>query len=461
MAKFGDAADLGKIIQEFQVDKGLPFSNLLKPERLDAVFEKFEIKFRDRVFNPKVTLWTFLSQVLSADHSCRDAVTRVLAWRAQSGMPACSARTSGYCGARMRLPLEAVEHLVRETGRHIEANVQNEWRWNARSVKLVDGTTVTMPDTDENQAAYPQRGIQKPGVGFPIARVVTVISLATGAVLDAAIAPMRGKQTGETTLFRRMEGVLDPGDMVLADRIFAGYRDIAACRDRNVDVVARQHASRNTDFRQGRSLGPEDHIVWWKRPRFDSSRFDREEWESLPTEMEVRELRFEVTQPGFRTREIVVITTLLDVEKYPREKIAELYRARWNCELDLRSIKSSMQMSHLRCQTPEMIQKEIWVHFLAYNLTREVMAEAARAHDQQPRRLGFKGAVQSINSFAPYLGASRTEHATIWTQLLRAIATHVVGDRPDRYEPRKLKRRVGHYTYMTRPRSEERQRLCA
>jgi hypothetical protein len=461
MSQDNEFDDLEQMRRRLQETGGLPFSELLSAEKVADALVALGVTFRHRVYTPVVTLWTFLSQVLSQDHSCRDAVGRVLAWRLSQGLGACSTKGNTYCEARQRLPLELLQKLVRDNARELEARAKEEWLWKRHHVKTVDGTTVTMPDTRANQAAYPRRRNQKRGVGFPIARVLTILSLTYGTVLDAAMGPMRGKKTGETTLFRSLQSTLQKGDVLLGDRLFSSYQDIATLRSQGVEVVARQHATRKTDFRRGRWLAMSDHVVLWRRPKFSSARFDRAEWEALPEQMEVRELRFQVQQAGFRPREIIVVTTLLDPVAYPKEDLCQLYRERWQCELDLRSIKTSLRMAHLRCKTPAMVEKEVWAHFLAYNLMRQTMAEAARAHDVLPRRLSFKGACQMVNSFATYLALQPALRDRLWNELLRAIATHIVGDRPDRVEPRKLKYRPGKYPYMTRPRNEERQRRCA
>ena len=450
-----------QIRRRLRQDEGLPFSQLLTPERVQRALDALGVKFRKRVYTPIVTLWTFLSQALAADHSCLDAVARVLAWRLSQGLAPCSTDTTSYCTARQRLPVELLQTLVRDSGRELEGTAERAWLWKERHVKSVDGTTVTMPDTPENQAAFPQSRNQAPGVGFPIARVLTIFSLAVGAVLDVALAPMRGKKTGETTLFRTLDQALNPGDIVLGDRLFAGYRDVARLRQRNVDGVFRQHASRETDFRRGRWLTLYDHIVVWKRPRFHPDRFTRAEWETLPAETEVREIRYLVAQPGFRPTEITLVTTLLDPVKYPKEELAALFRQRWNAEVDFGSLKSSLQMDHLRCKTPEMVEKEIWTHCLAYNLIRQTMAEAARAENVLPREISFMATVQMVNAFATYLPLYPSQRDHFWKELLHAIATHAVGNRLNRFEPRKLKYRPGKYTYMRLPRNEERRRLCA
>jgi hypothetical protein len=461
MAQHNEFGEWDQIYRRLRSSEGLPFSDLLKPERVARTLAALEIEFRERVYTPVATLWMFLWQVLSADHSCRDTVGRLLAWRLSQGMSPCSTDTSSYCEARQRLPLKLIKRLTTDVARDLEQQAEPEWLWKKRHVKIVDGSTVTMPDTPENQAVYPRRRNQAHGVGFPIARVVAVFSLACGVVLDAVMAPMRGKKTGETTLFRGLRGILQVDDVLLVDRLFAGFRDLAECRSQGVDVVARQHATRHTDFRRGRWLGILDHVVTWRRPRFNSDRFTKSEWEALPEEMQVRELRFRVTQPGFRPTEITLATTLLDPVAYPADELSALYRERWHCELDLRSLKTSLQMAHLRCKTPEMVEKEFWTHLLAYNLIRQTMSEAARTHNLPPRHLSFKGAVQIVNAFATYLPRRQQDRDDLWKEMLTAIATHLVGNRPDRIEPRKLKKRDSKYTYMTRPRNEERRRLCA
>lgn len=461
MAEHSEFDGWDQSYRRFRQAEGLPFSDLLSPQRVARALDALGIGFRERIYTPLTTLWTFLSQVLSPDHSCRDAVGRLLAWRLAQGRPPCSIDTASYCDARQKLPLPLLQHLVRETGLEMEQQADKAWLWKGRHVKIPDGTTVIMPDTPANQAAYPQSPSQKPGVGFPIARVVSIFSLAGGAVLDAAMGPAQGKKTGENTLFRGLQKAFQPGDVMLGDRLFCSYQDLATQRARGVDVVARQHQSRRTDFRRGHWLRTLDHVVQWQRPCFNSQRFERATWEALPETMPVRELRFLVTQPGFRPTQITLATTLLDPVEYPADEIAALFRERWHCELDLRSLKTSMQMARLRCKSPEMVEKELWTHLLAYNLIRQTMAQAAQVHHGLPRHLSFKGAVQMVNAFAGYLPFLRDERDHLWEHLLAAIATQIVGDRPNRIEPRKLKYRPGKYTAMTRPRTEERKRLCA
>lgn len=458
MSHRNDSQGLEQVQCRWKQAEGLPFSELLPAA---MVQEALTVDGgRDRIFTPIVTLWTFLSQVLSPDHSCRDAVARLIAWRTSHGMRACSANTGSYCEARQRLPLQVLTTLVRQSGHQLQAACDTAWLWKGRVVKIVDGTTVTMPDTEENRLAFPRTPSQSM-VSFPIARLVVIFSLACGSVLEAAVSPTTGKKTGENTQFRSLHHALAAGDIVLGDRLFDSYHDIALLQGRGVDVVFRMHQSRHSDFRRGKVLGILDHRVVRKKPDFDASRFTRDGYNSLPAQMEMRELRFQVQQEGFRPKKITLVTTLLDPVRYSKEAIAALFRERWNCEVDLNALKTTLDMEHLRCKTPEAVEKEIWAHLLVYNLMRRTMAEAARQHSLLPRCVSFKGAIQTINSFAPYLTLSHLPRTQLWEALLTAIATDPVGDRPDRYEPRKIKRRKDRYTHMTRPRNVERQRLCS
>jgi hypothetical protein len=437
---------------------GLPFSDLLPTNVLRQVLSELGISFRERVFDPIITLRAFLSQVMSQDHSCREAVARVLAWRVLHGKKPCSPRTGSYCDARKRLPEELPTVLAHRVAEEMEESVKPDWQWKGRNVKVVDGSTALTPDTPENQAAFPQSAGQKRGLGFPIVRIVMLFSLATGAALEMVFGPCRGKKTGETTLFREIHDQLHPGDVVLGDRLFDSYRDIASLRERGVDVVFRMNATRHRDFRRGRWLGYEDHVVEWKRPKFDASRFDRESYDALPETMQMREIRFHVEEPGFRPKSVVLVTTLLDADTYPAEELALLYRERWHAELDLNSLKTTLQMEKLRCRTPEMVRKELWMHLLAYNLIRSKMAQAADQHQQLPRRLSFKGALQTVTAFAMLPACPPTRRDELCSARLKAIASHHVGDRPNRVEPRVVKRR-SKYSLMTVPRYLTHQRL--
>ena len=424
----------------------LYFAALLPQDRILKAFRAARATWRGWVYTPAITVWVFLSQCLSADHSCRDAVARLIAWRVAQGQRPCSADTGAYCTARGNLPEEAMHQLVRDTGMETDDLADEDWLWQGRRVRVVDGSTITMPDTEANQAEYPQQKSQKPGCGFPIARILVVFSLSVGTVLDAAIGKYRGKRTGENSLFRTLYDVLTEGDVVLADRYFSGWFDIALPLERGIDIVVRKHQARHTDFRTGKRLGKDDQLVSWTRPRRPKW-MSAEQYAELPCELTLREVRIHVAQKGFRTRSLVVVTTLVDAERYPPEAIALLYRWRWQAELHLRSLKAVLQMDHLRCKTPQRVRNEFYTHLLGYNLLRGVMATAAFEADRAPWEISFKGTLQTLKQFLPIL-LSNVSSETWCAALLTAVATHVVGRRPDRFEPRRVKRRPKPFKFL-------------
>lgn len=448
--------------RQFLQDGDLPFTDVLT-EGVVAPALAALTGWLDRIYSPLVTLWVFLGQVLSADQSCRAAVARLIAHRLAQGQRPCSAHTGAYCQARKRLPERFLADVACSVGRGLDARGDPRWRWKGRRVYLFDGTTVSMPDTPENQAAYPQVYNQKPGIGFPIARLGAVISLACGAVVNLGFCRYAGKGEGEVSLLRRLWDVLRPGDVLLGDRLMSGWVGMHLLKERGVDTVSRLSAHRRADFRKGRRLGKDDHLVRWEKPTSIRS-VDRPTYNTLPDAITVREARFRVTQPGFRTRSVVVVTTLLDPEQTTREELAELYRARWHNELDLRSLKSTMQMGELRCKTPEAVRKEVWAHVLAYNLIRTVMAQAAARHAIPPRSISFKGAMQTLEAFRPLLEPGSAGDAagrrSLCDELLGAIATHRVADRPDRFEPRLKKRRKDYCGWLSKPRAELKRQMA-
>jgi len=327
--------------------------------------------------------------------------------------------------------------------------------WASRGA--VDGSTITMPDTPENQGEYPQAKTQKPGCGLPIARIVVVFSLASGVVLEAAIGRYKGKKTGENSLFRTLHDVLEAGDVVLADRHFGGWFDIAMAQQRGADVVVRKHQKRATDFRSGQRLGHEDHLVRLSKPPRPGW-MTAEQYAALPDEFVLREVRVRVTQRGFRTKVLVVVTTLLDAEEYSAEEIAALYRRRWHAELELRSLKVVLQMDHLRCKKPHRVRNEFFMHLLAYNLIRRVMALAATKTNENPWRISFKGTLQTLHNFLPLLVHCMPLELGC-EALLESVASHTVGNRPDRYEPRRIKRRPKPHKLMQQSRAEYKRQI--
>jgi DDE family transposase len=450
--------------RQFAQDDALPFSDVLSEDLVAQALTTASVSWIDRIFSPLVTLWVFLSQVLSADHSCRAAVARLIAHRVARGQKPCSARTGAYCQARDRLPEQFYSDVACSVGRALDRKAEAGWLWKGRRVYLFDGTTVSMPDTAANQEAYPQVYNQKPGLGFPIARVAALISLSCGAILHLGICKYAGKGQGEVSLLRTLWDVLRPHDILLTDALLANWTNIVMLQQRGIELVGRLNkAHRTADFRRGKRLGRQDHVVQWRKPTSIRS-LDRHAYQALPAFITVREVKVQVTQPGFRTRALVVVTTLLDPQQTTKEDLATLYRSRWNNELDLRSIKCTMQMRDLRCKTPASVRKEVWMHVLAYNLIRMLMAQAAAKHKVLPRSLSFKGTIQTLEAFQPMIESQASQDTadllSLYDQLLQVIATHQVGDRPDRYEPRVKKRRRNHYGWLTKPRREVKRQMA-
>jgi hypothetical protein len=350
--------------------------------------------------------------------------------------------------------MAALRRLVRESARQLEGHVADSWLWKGRHAKLVDGFTFTLPDTPENQAAFPQLGTQRPGVGFPIARVCAVLSLATACVCDLAVGPYEGKETGEAALLRGLLEAFDENEVVIFDRYYCSFMLLALLTARGVHVCARRHRFRSSDFRRGRRLGPHDHLITWTRPQRPKW-MSPEQYDLIPETLTLRELQFQVRIPGRRVQTLIVITTLTDPQVYPKEEIAALYSFRWNVELDIRHIKQTLHLDHVRCKTPEMVRRELWVTLLAYNLIRKVLATAARIHEKQPRHLGFTFACQTILASWMLLSTGSCRDANAWYHtMLACLAAHEVADRPGRIEPRVVKRRRDRYPLMQQPRDQ-------
>jgi Transposase DDE domain len=430
---------------------GLPFADVLTEPRIHEALDEPGVRDRDRVFNPVTTLWGFLSQVLSDDHSCRDAVARIIAHRAASGLATGSPNPARYGNARGRLPAGVLGTLAKRTARALRAATAEGWKWDGRDVVIVAGSHVSMPDPPENQAVYPRPPTQQPGPGFPLARVVVLLSLATGACHDLAIAPYEGKGTGETTLLRAMYGALRPGDVVLADSLFDNYFLACELRRRGIDVVVRaQYRRVGSRVLQGR---PDGEILLWRRPHKPRG-MTGEQYRQYPEVLLVRQVTVEARDKEDRAERFQVVTTILGAS-IDGAQIGGLYERRWEGEVDMRSMKSTTQMDVLRCKAPEMVEKEIWAHLLAYNPLRTAMAVAAGANGLEPRPVSFKGAKPAVTAFAPQLEAARPRsRPALIDALLAVIAYHRVGDRPGRWEPRARKRRPKPGAKLGQPRAE-------
>jgi hypothetical protein len=434
----------------------LPFLDILSRKGVDEACRSNDHTWRERIYTPWITLGVFLSQILSHDQSCDDAVSRLQKYRYDRGLSPVGTETTSYCEARQRLPEGLFWDLVRRVGQAIHRSTQAAWLFRGRPVKIIDGSTVVMPDTPANQAAYPQLTSQEPGLGFPIARILVVFSLAVGTVLEAALGPYAGKETSELALLRLVSDEFQTGDIVLGDRFFCSYWVIADLHRRGVDVVFRLHQRRTADFRRGRQLGRADHLVTWTKPSQIPDWMSREVYDAMPTELTIREFRVRVQDKAKRARQLVIVTTLTDAAVFPAKSLGDLFRQRWHAEIDLRTLKTQMQMEMLRTKSPEMVRKEIAVHLLAYNLIRGVMAEAARAATVNPRQLSFQGALHEMRSFEETHLYDPLQIAADLPRLLELIARKRVEDRPDRYEPRAVKRRPKPLPLLRMPREQAR-----
>ncbi len=393
------------------------------------------------VWTPALTLWTFLHQVLSTSKACTAAVLRSVVLLTVLGGRPPSTNPGAYSKARGRLPTGLVEELSLGLAARLEDALPEAWRWLGHRVLLVDGWVVTTPDTAENQEAYPQPPSQKKGAGFPQVRMVGMFSRASGLLVGVKYGPCQGKETGEAALFRELFEQLRPGDVLVADRCYGSYFLIALLQQRGVHVVVPLQQRRKHVFGNGQALGDEDEIVVWEKPKRPEW-LDEATYASLPPTLRVRITATRVETPGFRTQYVRVATTLLDATQYRKEAIVGLYRERWGVEGLIRSLKTYLGMEELRCHTPEMVAKEIWVNVLAYNLTRKIMCQAAALHGLEPWPISFTGTKQALAAYRqPLSTAAPAAARELGLQLLEGLKSPLVGKRPERVEPRQVKRR--------------------
>lgn len=456
----------------------LPLVDVIDERLFEEVFDEHGIDFgndEDAVYTPAITLWALVSQVFFSgeQRSCKAAVLRVTVLWAALGRRVCDTHTGAYCRARSKIPFEAVRDITKRLACDAEAAVERdavltaeeaeasecpqvvaEVKSTARGgrILLVDGFTVTAADTPANQEEYPQNPAQAEGLGFPILRCVSLISMATGLLVDLACGPYSGKESGETALLWQLLDQLEPGDIVVADSYYCTYWLVGACRARGVEIVMKNHHKRDDHPHEARRLTKRERIVVWDRPTCPKW-MSPEEYAAQPKTIEIRLVDIQVEQPGFRPDEFTVATTIMDRKLYSAAWIGSVYHSRWLVELDIRSIKCSLGMDHLRAKTPEMVRTELWSCLLAYNLIRLKMLQSCAASGRDPRSLSFATSLQLF-------GASWLLCAVIGvTEELSALGQAVptsekVGHRPGRAEPRKNKRRPKLIALLTKPRHE-------
>ncbi len=409
---------------------------------------------RERLFSTRTTFWAFLSQVLSPEGSCREALRKLQVWQASNGCALADSGTSGYCQARRRLPAATLQEVHKRVAKEVERRGLHQHDEFDRPVKIIDGTGVSMPDTPANQEIWPQTRAQKPGCGFPFARLVGLFTLGNGVLIDWVEG---SKHDHESKLFRRLWNRLQSGDLLLGDRAFCSYATLATLLQRGIDSAMRIHQARGFSFAQGKRLGPRDRLIHWERPIQRLSGWSKSEWKALPQTLPLRLVEIQVHVPGFRVRSYVIVTTLLDPIEWPVERLGRLYFRRWSIELFFRDVKISLGMDILRCKTPEMVRKEIIMHVIAYNCIRGVMQHVAALYDTPLERISFKGSVDALRHWADALcrlADKPRKQAEMINTLFRILAEDPVPHRPNRSEPRIKKRRPKNYQLMTKPRPE-------
>lgn len=458
--------------------EGLPFADALTTDHIQQAFDAENVSFGGSdadmmpgddtsiIYTMGVTLWAMLSQALFTDvqRACRAAVQRVAVYYALLGIEASTTNTGAYCRARAKVPEGVVQRLAMGVAERCEASIPNEWKWMGFRGYVIDGTTFSMPDTEENQAEYPQSTSQTKGLGFPIMRAVALTSLATGMAVALAAGPYSGKETGETALFRTLFDKLGRGDLVLSDRYYGGWFMLALLQQRGVEFVTRLHQYRTADFSKGKRLGKGDHVVRWAKPP-RSEWLDKETYDRLPDHLEVREIEVIVDIPGFRSESLVVVTSLLDRRVHRRDEIARLYRRRWIVELELRDIKSTMKLGVLRRKTPANVRQELWTGLLAYNLIRQSILQSAQATERRPHQLSFAASLQMLTNTwilaaAPSLITTNAREHLVALRILNGFS-HRVANRPNRVEPRAVKRRPAPIALLNEPRELARAKLIA
>jgi hypothetical protein len=407
---------------------------------------------RQRVFSKRRTFWGFLYQVLHCDCPCRTVVRQVQALFQLQGGGRVDESTSAYCQARGRLPLDTLQRLrhavAAQAGRLLPHAQQ---LWHGLCPKLLDGTTVSLPDTPANQRAYPQSRSQQPGCGFPLLKWVGIFSLNSGVLLDYAKG---NKHHHELALVRQLLDHFQPRDLVVADRGFCCQALIALLLGRGVQSLFRLHQARPADLRQGQRLGRHDRLLTWRKPKQKPRYLPNTLWKTIPAQLAMRVLRFALRVPGFRPTTVTLATTLTDPTLYPAQELARLYARRWGIELWFRDIKTTLGMETLRCLSPRMAHKELEMFFIAYNLLRALMVEAAALHDVPLERLSFKGTVDATAQYSVALAQARSakKQRALVADLLRVIAADPVPERPGRREPRALKRRPKPFAVLNQPR---------
>lgn len=417
--------------KNFGEKEGLPFKEYLSEKEIRETLEEEKIKYRIRIFSPMITIWAFLSQVQEGDKSCRFITARVLSYLVTQGKVICSITESAYCHAKKRLRTSVLSKLTKKVAKKAESNAPREMLWCGRKVKTYDGSSLRLECTEKNEKAFPQSVVCKKGCGFPVARWTVLFCLTTGVVLEMYLEPMK---ISERVLFRKFYQTFSAGDVALADRGGCSFGDFALLAAIGVDAIFRMNR-RKFNFEDGYRLGKKDHIVAWQRPEFrpQYNALSREQYNNFPDEIYIRELDVTVVRKGYRTKKMIICTTLLDPNLYTKKDLQELYLRRWEAELNIRHLKTSLKMSTMKSKTPRMFYKEVWAHLLFYNLIRSTMLKATLNSGLHSLRISFKGTVDRISAFLPsFASADSHQKQTLLFVLFLNIAEDIVPrrDRP-------------------------------
>jgi hypothetical protein len=455
-------AEIRKLLQPQEVENRIEQLMAADQMRLSKVFtdqdihqlcKELEIDFRERDYTPAVTLGLFVAQMLSRGDACSTVTARFNRERKREGLSPLSEDGSTYCKARARLPVKLINTLGQRLAHLQKEKTLLQWKWEGRDVYLVDGFTLRAADTLANQEVYPQPASQAKGLGYPQVRVLLTTSLATGCIVNFDTAPLAGKGNGERSLFRNNHGIFKSGDVIVGDSNFETFLDSALLLHQGVYMVCCINGSRNNPF-EGVCQTLEESWVTVGKPKFDSARFTRQQWEALPSSITYRMIRYRVTG---RKDCITIVTTLTDGSRYSAEAIAELYGLRWDVELDICCVKSTMGKCDLLSQTPENIDREIAASVLAYNLVRTLMSDAAAITMVHPREISFSRSRDAWISFGDSLG---TANDLMW--IILSATSRLVRDRPGRNEPRQIKRRnLTKYSKLRTPRPSKAKGIAA
>lgn len=419
------------------LNSALPFGDLIKNDERTLFLTQNQCN-RKRIYTPDVTLNAFLSQVVAQDGSCQTAVNGLHVRRVAAKNVKNSLNTSSYSRARKRLKIDAIKTLAKNVSENAYSHSQESWRWMNKKVSILDGSTVAMADTPENIAIYPKRKNQKEFNGFPLSRVMLLSSLETGTIIDFCMAPFKGKGTGEIPLAAKLLDSIEPNSAVVADAMFVSYSFIGLCRSRNLDFLAPQKKNRKYQTVEERKLGPGDRIISIKKPRCPHTGwFDPQEYERLPETTILRQTQITIKRNGFRTKTITLLSTFVDEVKFSVDDLARLFLSRWNIELDLRIIKRDLSMNFLSCKTPAMVEKEIWVNLLAFNLIRRLLSIIAAKINVPPRTLSFKNTLDYCLKTLSMGNLNILDRMP--AALVDAISGFKIRKQPDRFEPRARK----------------------